>query len=119
MKDWLVYLKDNVGYEGWRFDFVKGYGPEFVKEYVLDTVGEGTFNVGEYWVDLRCAPQPDSKASQRPCCSEAMSTRRRGYSARPRRCCGYKIAEACGRITCLGRAFKNDPIVNSGQGTEE
>ena len=44
-----------MGYEGWRFDFVKGYGPEFVKEYVVDTVGDGTFNVGEYWVDLRCA----------------------------------------------------------------
>ncbi len=55
LKDWLLHLKDDIGYEGWRFDFVKGYGPEFVKEYVLDTVGEGTFNVGEYWVDLRCA----------------------------------------------------------------
>jgi alpha-amylase len=55
LKDWLIYLKDVVGFEGWRFDFVKGYGPEFVKEYVADTVGEGTFNVGEYWVDLRCA----------------------------------------------------------------
>ena len=54
LKDWLMHLKDDIGYEGWRFDFVKGYGPEFVKEYVLDTVGEGTFNVGEYWVDLRC-----------------------------------------------------------------
>ena len=55
LKDWLIYLKDVIGFEGWRFDFVKGYGPEFVKEYVADTVGEGTFNVGEYWVDLRCA----------------------------------------------------------------
>ncbi|KAK9918323.1 hypothetical protein WJX75_003181 [Coccomyxa subellipsoidea] len=53
LKDWLKHLKDDIGYEGWRFDFVKGYGPEFVKEYVLETVGEGTFNVGEYWVDLR------------------------------------------------------------------
>ena len=54
LKDWLNWLKNTVGYEGWRFDFVKGYGPQFVKEYVADTVGEGTFNVGEYWVDLRC-----------------------------------------------------------------
>ena len=23
---------------------------------MLDTVGPDTFNVGEYWVDLRCAP---------------------------------------------------------------
>lgn len=55
LKDWLMHLKEDVGYEGWRFDFVKGYGPEFVKEYVLETVGGETFNVGEYWVDLRCA----------------------------------------------------------------
>ena len=54
LTDWLNWLKNTVGFEGWRFDFVKGYGPEFVKEYVGDTVGEGTFNVGEYWVDLRC-----------------------------------------------------------------
>ena len=56
LKDWLNHLKDDVGFEGWRFDFVKGYGPQFVKEYVADTVGADTFNVGEYWVDCRCAP---------------------------------------------------------------
>ena len=58
LKDWLMYLKNVIGYEGWRFDFVKGYGPEFVKKYVADTVGKGTFNVGEYWVDLRCGSTP-------------------------------------------------------------
>lgn len=59
LKDWLMHLKEDVGYSGWRFDFVKGYGPEFVKEYVLETVGGETFNVGEYWVDLRRAASSD------------------------------------------------------------
>ena len=67
LKDWLNHLKDDVGYEGWRFDFVKGYGPQFVKEYVLDTVGPDTFNVGEYWVDLRCAPVSQALMTRRQC----------------------------------------------------
>ena len=55
IKEWLNYLKDDVGFEGWRFDFVKGYGPQFIKEYVMETVGATAFNVGEFWVDCRCA----------------------------------------------------------------
>ena len=26
IKGWLKYLRTNVGFDGWRFDFVKGYG---------------------------------------------------------------------------------------------
>jgi glycosidase len=26
LKQWLKYLRTNVGFDGWRFDFVKGYG---------------------------------------------------------------------------------------------
>ncbi len=76
-----------MGYEGWRFDFVKGYGPEFVKEYVVDTVGEGTFNVGEYWVDLRYAPRPDS---ERPQSLDAVKlpTSQQAYLSRLRRLLG-------------------------------
>ncbi|KAK9830242.1 hypothetical protein WJX72_010520 [[Myrmecia] bisecta] len=51
--DWLNWLKNDIGFAGWRFDFVKGYGAEFTKEYVEKTVGNDKFNVGEYWVDLR------------------------------------------------------------------
>ena len=43
---WLGYLKD-VGYDGWRFDFVRGYGGQFVKQYVDATVPQLAF--GEYW----------------------------------------------------------------------
>lgn len=31
LKDWMNYLKDDVGYGGWRFDFVKGYGARFIQ----------------------------------------------------------------------------------------
>ena len=55
IKEWLNWLKDDIGFEGWRFDFVKGYGPQFIKEYVMETVGAQAYNVGEFWVDCRCA----------------------------------------------------------------
>lgn len=51
--DWLNWLKNDIGFEGWRFDFVKGYGPEYMKQYCGETVGNDVFNVGEYWADLK------------------------------------------------------------------
>lgn len=48
---WLCFLKGHVGFSGWRFDFVKGYAARFVKEYIVKTVGNGSFCVGEYWND--------------------------------------------------------------------
>ena len=51
--DWMNWLKEDVGFNSWRFDFVKGYGPQFMDEYVGKTVGQAEFNVGEYWGDLR------------------------------------------------------------------
>lgn len=44
--DWLKYLK-NLGYDGWRFDYVKGYGGEFTRKYIDATVPLMAF--GEYW----------------------------------------------------------------------
>ncbi|KAF8061950.1 AMY1.2 [Scenedesmus sp. PABB004] len=50
---WLQHLRDNVGFTGWRFDFARGYGAQFIKQYVHDS-GAGTdLNVGELWVDLQ------------------------------------------------------------------
>lgn len=51
--DWMNWLKNDIGFEGWRFDFVKGYGPEYMKQYCGETVGNDVFNVGEYWADLK------------------------------------------------------------------
>lgn len=52
LKDWLKWLQDDIGFKGWRLDFVKGYGGRFVEEYIAATVGADVFNVGEYWVDM-------------------------------------------------------------------
>eukprot|EP01024_Parvocaulis_polyphysoides_P023642 TRINITY_DN21843_c0_g3_i3.p1 TRINITY_DN21843_c0_g3~~TRINITY_DN21843_c0_g3_i3.p1 ORF type:complete len:697 (+),score=155.82 TRINITY_DN21843_c0_g3_i3:52-2142(+) len=45
--EWLNYLRNSVGFDGWRFDFVKGYSAEFTKMYVDSTVPSMAF--GEFW----------------------------------------------------------------------
>jgi alpha-amylase len=47
---WMRWLKDDVGYDGWRFDFAKGFGAEFVGKYVQKTDPE--FSVGELWTSM-------------------------------------------------------------------
>lgn len=54
VKDWLYnrtdavakYYKNIIGFDGWRFDYVKGFNPNVVKEWVTAT---GGFSVGENW----------------------------------------------------------------------
>ncbi len=54
VQDWLwrspnsvaQYYKYTIGIDGWRFDYVKGYAPWVVKEWVATV---GGFAVGEYW----------------------------------------------------------------------
>lgn len=54
VQDWLWrrsdsvarYYKDVIGFDGWRFDYVKGFGGWVVKEW---TKHVGGFAVGEYW----------------------------------------------------------------------
>ena len=36
---WLQYLRKSIGFDGWRFDFVRGYGGQYVKTYTDATVG--------------------------------------------------------------------------------
>ena len=45
--EWLTFLKENVGFDGWRFDFTKGYHGRFSKLYVDATVPQMAF--GEFW----------------------------------------------------------------------
>ncbi|GAA3522638.1 hypothetical protein GCM10022393_41560 [Aquimarina addita] len=58
--NWMNVLKNDLGYDGWRYDFVHGYDPIFNKQYNDATqpyfaVGEllesGRFQT-ELWVDL-------------------------------------------------------------------
>eukprot|EP00192_Tetraselmis_astigmatica_P007506 CAMPEP_0117654098 /NCGR_PEP_ID=MMETSP0804-20121206/3558_1 /TAXON_ID=1074897 /ORGANISM="Tetraselmis astigmatica, Strain CCMP880" /LENGTH=714 /DNA_ID=CAMNT_0005460347 /DNA_START=1 /DNA_END=2145 /DNA_ORIENTATION=- len=45
--DWLRWLKNSIGFDGWRLDFVIGYAGKYTKEYIDATVPELAF--GEYW----------------------------------------------------------------------
>ncbi|MGI8581847.1 MAG: alpha-amylase domain-containing protein [Chitinophagaceae bacterium] len=55
VKDWLwkradgvgKYYKNTLGFDGWRFDFVKGFSPNVVKDWNAE-VG-GAFSIGEYF----------------------------------------------------------------------
>jgi len=51
--EWLTWLKDEIGFGGWRFDFVQGYAPEYAREYVERTVGFQTFSCAENWVGMK------------------------------------------------------------------
>ncbi|MEH0157222.1 alpha-amylase [Limibacter armeniacum] len=54
VQDWLwnrsdgvaKYYKNTMGFDGWRFDYVKGFGPWVVKEWNNSV---GGFSVGELW----------------------------------------------------------------------
>ncbi|GJP46984.1 hypothetical protein CLOM_g6219 [Closterium sp. NIES-68] len=49
--NWLLWMKREVGFDGWRFDFAKGYGAEFVGMYCRAT--EPVLAVGEVWTAMR------------------------------------------------------------------
>ncbi|XP_072953339.1 alpha-amylase isozyme 3C-like [Typha angustifolia] len=53
LSDWLNWLKDDVGFEGWRLDFAKGYSSNVAKMYVKNTAP--SFVVGEIWSSLAYA----------------------------------------------------------------
>jgi alpha-amylase len=47
---WMSWLKHLIGFDGWRFDFAKGYGGYFVGRYVKNT--RPRFAVGELWTNM-------------------------------------------------------------------
>lgn len=50
LSDWMNWLKSDIGFDGWRFDFVKGYAPSITKIYMDRTLPN--FAVGEKWDSL-------------------------------------------------------------------
>ena len=34
LKRWMAWLRDEIGFGGFRFDFVRGFAPEYVEEYI-------------------------------------------------------------------------------------
>ena len=47
IKAYLNWLKGEIGYDGWRYDLVKGYGAEYVGVY--NDASAPYISVGEYW----------------------------------------------------------------------
>ena len=47
VKAYLDFLKNDIGYEGFRYDFVKGYAPKYNGMYNADAKID--YSVGEYW----------------------------------------------------------------------
>lgn len=47
IKGYMQFLKNEMGYSGWRYDMVKGYSASFVNEY--NQAAGGYFSVGEYF----------------------------------------------------------------------
>ncbi|KAK9811614.1 hypothetical protein WJX72_006987 [[Myrmecia] bisecta] len=48
--EWMRYLRADIGFDGWRLDFVKGFHGSHVKDYVEAT--QPLFTVGEFWDSL-------------------------------------------------------------------
>lgn len=44
---WLTWLRKDIGFQDFRFDFAKGYAAKYVKEYVEGS--KPLFSIGEYW----------------------------------------------------------------------
>ncbi|WOK96199.1 hypothetical protein Cni_G04906 [Canna indica] len=50
LTDWLNWLKTDIGFDGWRLDFARGYSASIAKIYVTQTVPD--FVVAELWCSL-------------------------------------------------------------------
>lgn len=49
IKSWLSWLKNttNAGFDGWRYDYIRGYAPQYLGEY--NTSSSPYLSVGEFW----------------------------------------------------------------------
>ncbi|MDD4004324.1 MAG: alpha-amylase C-terminal beta-sheet domain-containing protein [Elusimicrobiaceae bacterium] len=47
---WMLWLRDSIGYDGWRYDYAKGYSGKYLAYYSDAT--SPAFGVGEIWTDL-------------------------------------------------------------------
>ncbi|KAF5195468.1 Alpha-amylase [Thalictrum thalictroides] len=50
LSNWMNWLKTEIGFNGWRFDFARGYSPDITKIYMEHTTP--SFAVGEVWDSL-------------------------------------------------------------------
>ena len=75
LKRWMHWMKSDIGFGGWRFDFVKGYGGQFTGEYVADTAPAQQWPAPSR-TRCTCSPRWWNSASRR---KRATLTLRRGY----------------------------------------
>lgn len=47
IKAYLQWMKNEIGYDGWRYDMVKGFSGSYIYSYNLS--GNAYMSVGEYW----------------------------------------------------------------------
>jgi alpha-amylase len=47
IQSWMLFLKNTIGFQGWRYDMVKGYRGSVIKDY--NNATNPAFSVGEYW----------------------------------------------------------------------
>jgi alpha-amylase len=50
IKNWMSWLKNTIGFSGWRYDYVKGYSGWYNQQYNNHT--RPSFSVGELWPDI-------------------------------------------------------------------
>ncbi|TXG52409.1 hypothetical protein EZV62_021578 [Acer yangbiense] len=62
LSDWMNWLKTEIGFDGFRFDFVKGYAPRITKIYMKRT--SPNFAVGEKWDPLSYGQDGKPDANQ-------------------------------------------------------
>lgn len=51
IKTYLKFLRNDLGYTGFRYDMVGGYAPKYVGEYNTTENVNPEFSVGEYWMN--------------------------------------------------------------------
>ncbi|XVF64055.1 hypothetical protein PTKIN_Ptkin09bG0136200 [Pterospermum kingtungense] len=61
LSDWMNWLKTEIGFDGWRFDFVRGYAPSITKIYMDQTSPD--FAVGEKWEDFALGQEDSHRAA--------------------------------------------------------
>lgn len=60
--EWLNWLQTDIGFQGFRFDYVKGYQGKYVQKYL--EASKPVFSVGEYWSSMDYTDQFVLKPNQ-------------------------------------------------------
>lgn len=50
IEKWMKWLRTDIGYDGWRYDYARGFASKYILEY--DEASNSEFSVAEIWDDL-------------------------------------------------------------------